>query len=58
MLKNHENLSTTKVGEHITSGFTTSAILSCKCIENKHDVYRGKDCMKMFCESLREHEDN
>ena len=24
-------------------------------IENKHDVYRGKDCMKKFCESLREH---
>ena len=23
---------------------------------NKHDVYRGKDCMKKFCESLREHE--
>ena len=20
-----------------------------------HDVYRGKDCMKKFCESLREH---
>ena len=20
-----------------------------------HDVYRGKDCMKRFCESLREH---
>ena len=24
-------------------------------IENKHDVYRGKDCMKMFCEFLRQH---
>ena len=24
-------------------------------IENKHDVYRCKDCMKKFCESLREH---
>ena len=23
-------------------------------IENKYDVYRGKDCMKKFCESLRE----
>ena len=21
-----------------------------------HDVYRAKDCMKNFCESLREHE--
>ena len=25
-------------------------------IENKHDVYRGADCMKKFCKSLREHE--
>ena len=28
-------------------------------IENKHNVYRGDDCMKMFCESLRSrNEDN
>ena len=32
-----------------------STISSFKNIENKHDVYRGKDCMKRFCESLREH---
>ena len=24
-------------------------------MENNHDVYAGKYCMKMFCESLREH---
>ena len=24
-------------------------------LENKHDVYRGKDCIKKFCESLREY---
>ena len=24
-------------------------------MENKHDVYRGKDCMKKFCGFLREH---
>ena len=23
-------------------------------MENNHDVYTGKYCMKMFCESLRE----
>ena len=28
--------------------------LTFKRIENKHNVYRGKDCMKKFCESLRE----
>ena len=23
-------------------------------MENKHTLYRGKDCMKKFCEFLRE----
>ena len=32
-----------------------STISSSRTIENMHDVYRGKDCMKKFCESLREH---
>ena len=30
-------------------------MMDVKSIENKHDLYRGKDCMKKFCESLREH---
>ena len=53
---NSKNLSTTKVGKHSPSGFSMSAISSFKSIENKHDVYRFKYCMKKFCESLREHE--
>ena len=32
-----------------------STIFSFKSIENKHHVYRGKDCMKKFCEFLRQH---
>ena len=32
-----------------------STISSFRSIENKHDVYRGKDCMKKFCDFLREH---
>ena len=32
--------------------FTVSSFRS---IESKHDVHRGKECMKTFCESLREH---
>ena len=24
-------------------------------MENKYDLYRGKDCIKTFCEYLREH---
>ena len=31
-----------------------STISSFKASENKHDLYRGKDYMKKFCESLRE----
>ena len=26
-----------------------------KTIENRYDVYRGKDCMQMFCESFKDH---
>ena len=32
-----------------------SIISSFGSIENKHDVYRGKDYMKKFCEFLKEH---
>ena len=32
-----------------------SMIWSFNGIENKHDVYRGEDCIKSFCKSLREH---
>ena len=52
---NPENSSTTKVSEHIPSDFSISTISSVRSIENKHDVYRGKDRMKKCCELLREH---
>ena len=52
---NPENSSTTKVSKHIPSGFSMSTISSFRSIENKHDVYRGKDCMRKFSEFLREH---
>ena len=51
---NPENSSTTNVSEHIPSGFSMSAISSFRSIQNKHDVYRGKDCMKKFYEYLRD----
>ena len=44
-----------KVKKHIPTDFPMSKILSFKNIENNHDVYRDKDCMKQFCESLREY---
>ena len=52
---NLESVSTTKLIEHVPSGFSMSTILSLKRIENNHNVYRVKDCMKRFCESLREY---
>ena len=52
---NPENLSTKKVSEHIPSGFSMSTISLFRSIENKHGVYKGKDCTKKFCEILREH---
>ena len=45
---NPENSSTSKVGEHIPSGFSMFTISSFKNIENNHVVYRGQDCMKNF----------
>ena len=52
---NLENSFTTKVSEHIPTGFAMSTISSFRSIENKHDVYRGNNCMKKFCGSLRGH---
>ena len=48
---NPKNSSTKKVREHIPLGFSMSMISSFGSIENKLDVFRGKDCMKKFCES-------
>ena len=49
---NPENSSTLNVSEHI---FSISTIPSFRNIENKHNIHRGKVCMKNVCESLREH---
>ena len=43
------------MGEHIPLCFSISTTSSFKSIGNNRDVYRGKDCMKKFCKSLREH---
>ena len=49
------NSSTTKVSENIPSGFSMSTISTFRSIENWNDIYRSKDCMKKFCEFLRQH---
>ena len=52
---NCEGLSTAKVSKRIQLDFSMYTISSFRRIENKHDVYRRKYCMKTFIESLREH---
>ena len=47
---NPETSSTTKVRGHIPSGVSISATSSFRNVD-----CRAKDCMKSFCESLREH---
>ena len=50
-----ENSSTTKIRDHIPSCFSVPAVSSIGSVENKHDVCKGKDCLKMFSKYLREH---
>ena len=52
---NPENSSTTKKSKQIPSCFSMSTISSFRGIENKHNVYRSKDCIKKFCDVFRQH---
>ena len=52
---NPQNSSTTKANEHDSSGFSRYTISSFRRTENKHDSWKGKDCMEKFGESLRKH---
>ena len=52
---NPDNLFTSIVSKHVPSGFIMSTISLFKKIENKHEVYRGKNYIKKLCESLRDH---
>ena len=52
---NSEILSTTKIGEHIPCEYSMYTIWTFDCIENKHDVYRRENAIKISCESIREY---
>ena len=54
-VNNKENPSTKKIGEHIPCGYSKSTIWGFDHIEDKHTLYCGKNCMRKFCTSLREH---
>ena len=51
--KNHENSSTTNVSKQIPSGFSMPTISSFRSIENKHDIYKDKDCMKKLWKKFK-----
>ena len=55
---NPEKLSTMKIDEHIPCVYSMSTIWVFDHIENKHALYRRRDCMKNFCNSLKEHTKN
>ena len=52
---NFEKSSTTEIGKHIPCEYSMSMMQTFDGIENKHDVYRGEDCLRDFFESLRQH---
>ena len=51
---NPEKSSNIKTGEHILYGYSMPKIWRFDHIEDKYTLYRGKDCMKKFCTSLKE----
>ena len=55
---NPEKSSAKKLCEHILCNYSTSAIWAFDNTENKHSLYRGDVCMKVFCSSLREQAGN
>ena len=46
-VKNNPEVICSKIREHIPKRFSMYKIFSFKHIENKHDVYRGKKCIKI-----------
>ena len=48
---------TTKIGSHIPCEYSMSTIWGFDHLEDKH-LYHGKDFVKKFCDSLREHVKN
>ena len=47
-----------KIGEYIPCGYSILTIWTFDQTKNKHTLYRGKDCMKTFCESFKKHTKN
>ena len=58
VLKNPEKSFTTKIGEYIPCAYLMQTIWAFDHIENKHALYRRKDCMKKYYSSLRDYATN
>ena len=54
-INNPKESSTTKINKHIPSGYSIFTSCSFDESKNKLNYYRGKDCIKKFCEDLREY---
>ena len=54
-INNPNESSTTKINNHIPSGYSIFTSCSFDESKNKLNYYRGNDCMKKFCEDLRIH---
>ena len=52
---NPKKSSTSKINLHTACGYSLFTHCSFNASKNKLDHYRGKDCMKKFCEDLRKH---
>ena len=51
---NHEKSYTEKKTVHKASGYSLITCCSFDKSENERKYYRGKDCMKIFCEDLKD----
>ena len=54
-INNPNESSITKINKHIPSAYSIFTSCSFDESKNKLNYYRGKDCMKKFCEDLRIH---
>ena len=52
---NRDLSSTTKINQHIPSGYSIYTNCSFDKSNNKLSYYRGEDCMKRFCKDLKDH---
>ena len=52
---NPELSSTTKINQHVPSGYSIFTNCTFDKSYNKLSYYKGEDCMKRFCKDLRDH---